>query len=87
MMQVTSPHYFNPVVGASDVIGSGTSGQTGENGFIDAVIEFEDNQDAWLTGVADQDEVIDEYNNWDWAYNWIRSGTYEHDFGDQPDDA
>ena len=62
MAQVTSPHYLNPVVAAPDVIGSGVSGETGEHGFIDAIIEFEDESNAWLSGVSDQDETIDEYN-------------------------
>ena len=86
MAQVTSPQYLNPVVGAPDVIGSGVSGETGEDGFIDAIIEFEDESNAWLSGISDQDETIDEFNNWDWAYNWIRSGNHDYDEGDNPAD-
>ena len=41
MAQVTSPQYLNPVVGAR-ISGSGVGGETGEDGFIDAIIEFED---------------------------------------------
>ena len=86
MAQVTSPQYLNPVIGAPDVIGSGVSGETGEHGFIDAIIEFEDESNAWLSGISDQDETIDEFNNWDWAYNWIRSGNHDYDEGDNPAD-
>ena len=50
------------------------------------MIEFEDESNAWLSGISDQDETIDEFNNWDWAYNWIRSGNHDYDEGDNPAD-
>ena len=74
-MQEVTTNYLNPVIGEDNVIGPGVDGRTKENGFIGAVIEFDDNENAWLSGVADRDETIDEFNNWDWAYNWIRSMT------------
>ncbi len=87
MQEVTTPNYLNPVIGADNVIGPGVDGKTKESGFIGAAIEFADNENAWLSGVADQDETIDEFNNWDWAYNWIRSGTQDYDEGDNPADS
>ena len=44
-------------------------------------------KNAWLSGVVDRDETIDEFDNWDWAYNWIRSGTQDYDEGDNPADS
>lgn len=83
--QVTSPIYPNPsgsVLPGNLVVGSGASGQTGESGIIEGTIAFEDNYKRWLSGVADEDGVDE-----DWGTNWIRSGTFEYDFAGQAADA
>ena len=90
MSDITTPSYINPVnspLAEALVIGSGTDGLTGENGFIGSEIVYSDPTNPWLIGVSDRDENIDDFNNWEWAYNWIRSGNYEHDFGDETPDA
>ncbi len=81
--QVTSPEYENPVNGSaySTIVGSGVSGLTGEVGFIEGSISFDDDYARWLSGVKDEDGVDS-----DWATNWIRSGSFEYDFGDQAAD-
>tara|TARA_B100000902_G_scaffold203756_2_gene194284 strand:- start:528 stop:4784 length:4257 start_codon:yes stop_codon:yes gene_type:complete len=46
------------------------------NGLISGTIEFEDNNDRWLSGVADRDDESEFFSIW--GFNWIRSGSFEN---------
>ena len=46
-----------------------------ENGLISGVIEFEDVNDRWLSGLADRDDE----NGFIWGLNWIRAGSYTNE--------
>ncbi len=46
-----------------------------ENGLISGTIEFEDQNDRWLSGVADRDDD----NGFLWGLNWIRAGSQTND--------
>ena len=46
------------------------------NGLISGTIEFEDNNDRWLSGVADRDDESEFFSIW--GFNWIRAGSFEN---------
>ena len=48
-----------------------------KNGFISGTIEFEDQNDRWLSGVADRDDESPFFSLW--GLNWIRSGSFTND--------
>ena len=48
-----------------------------DNGLISGIIEFEDMNDRWLSGLADRDDESSFFSLW--GLNWIRSGTYTND--------
>jgi hypothetical protein len=54
---------------ANQVEQPGLSRNTRKNGFVSAHMEFENSNQNWLTGVADEDQNS--------SFNWIRSGTYQ----------
>ncbi|MDC0204879.1 hypothetical protein OAJ65_03710, partial [Flavobacteriales bacterium] len=45
---------------------------TDKNGLISGTIEFENQNDRWLSGLADMD---DDWGQAEWGYNWIRAGS------------
>jgi hypothetical protein len=78
--QVTTPSYQSTDF-VDPIIGSGANALTKETGLINATLTYADSSKAWLTGVSDRDELYNStYNSWNYGYNWIRSGDYEHTF-------
>tara|TARA_X000000368_G_scaffold4387_1_gene3361 strand:- start:33520 stop:37797 length:4278 start_codon:yes stop_codon:yes gene_type:complete len=47
-----------------------------DNGLISGTIEFKDNNDRWLSGVADRDDESEFFSLW--GFNWIRAGSFEN---------
>ena len=47
------------------------------NGLISGTIQFDDNNDRWLSGVADREDDISFFSIW--GFNWIRAGSFENE--------
>ena len=54
------------------------------NGLISGTIEFDNNNDRWLSGVADRDDENAFFSLW--GFNWIRSGTFVNETNAQLSD-
>ena len=59
-------------------------GNISTNGFISGTIEFADINDRWLSGVADRDDESPFFSIW--GFNWIRTGSFEHETDGQLND-